>query len=77
MVLYPNHIWACDTIQFAKDNHHKTYALHVIDCFSHLSKARALKDKSAREVLAKFKEILSELKVQPKFLFIDEGKCCG
>ena len=76
MVLYPNHIWACDTVYFVKDNHQKTYALHVYDCFTHLSKARALKDKSAREVLVQFKDILSELKAQPKFLFIDEGKQC-
>lgn len=68
-------LWQADLAQmdrYAKDNNKHKFILIVIDCFSKFIWAKALKDKSAREVTEAFSEILS--KTKPKNLQTDQGK---
>ena len=78
LVLSPHAIWSCDLVFYIKDksvaNQQSKFALTIQDCFSHFSYAAPLVSKSAEEVLKNFQKILQLAKVQPKSLFVDQGK---
>ena len=77
LVFFPGEIFAADLIFFSgkssPSNLHKTSAINVIDCFTKLAFSRALHSKKSSEVLENFQSILSEAKVIPKYLFVDDG----
>lgn len=80
LVLYPHEIWSCDLIFYINErsveNLGATYCLNVHDVFTHYSYSRHMKSKTAKETLQKFKDVVREAKVLPRYVFVDEGKAC-
>ena len=76
-VFFPGEIFAADLIFFSgkasPSNQLKVSAINVIDCFTKRAFSRALHSKKSIEVLENFKSILTEAKVVPKYLFVDDG----
>ena len=76
LALYPHESWSIDLIFYTSDrksNNNKAYCLNCYDNFSHRAFGRVLKNKSAKETLEKFKEILIEAKTTPKRVLSDLG----
>lgn len=63
-----------DTSSVALENDNHNFVLLVIDSFSKFVSTRALKNKSAREVTAAFKDIVEERGVKPMYFVTDKGK---
>ena len=68
LCLYPGEIFCLDLIFFGKKA-----ILNCVDGFSKKGYSRELINKTAAETLSKFKEILDQSHVIPKFLFVDDG----
>ena len=69
-------IWALDLADMSHwkaDNDNYTMILTCVDVFTRWADARAIKTKSATEVLAALKSIVSESKRQPEKLWTDAG----
>ena len=76
LALYPHEEWSIDLIFYTSDrksNDNKAYCLNCYDNFSHRAFGRVLKNKTAKETLSKFQEILIEAKTVPKRIFSDFG----
>lgn len=72
-----NYLWQSDLIvlnKYAKINLNYKYIVTCIDCFSKKGFAVPIKNKTGADVVAAFKEILSQAKSKPKFLQCDLGK---
>lgn len=72
-----NYLWQSDLIvlsKYAKINLNYKYIVTCIDCFSKKGFAVPIKNKTGIEVVAAFKQILSQAKSKPKFLQVDLGK---
>lgn len=69
--------WSMDLADMSvwkKENDGYTYILTIVDVFTRWAAARALKTKSAKDVLAALKDVVTESKREPRFLWVDEGK---
>lgn len=62
-----------DISRFSDFNDGYKYLLTCIDVFTKKAFVRALKTKSANEVIVAFKSILTEAKIPPKTIFADKG----
>ena len=72
-----NDLWQADLVdmqELASKNKHHNYILTVLDVFSKMGYARALKTKSADAVTAAFADVLKEARKAPSNLHTDEGK---
>ena len=81
LTLYPNHIWAADLGFYIADksvaNLQNTLFVSCLDTFSHFAYCRAAPKKTAEVILDRFKDILSQAKTVPRFLFVDRGMIRG
>jgi hypothetical protein len=74
---YMDEIWALDLVdmsQWQKENDGYKFMLNGIDIFSRYAFSRPLKNKTATAVFDAFISIITELKRQPKSIWVDEGK---
>ena len=62
----------CDLSMLSEYNDNNTFLLTCIDCFSKYAWVRVLKNKSGKEILFAFKQILSDNR-KPKYLQTDKG----
>ena len=77
LTLYPNHIWAADLGFYIADksvaNLQNTLFISCVDTFSHFAYCLPAPKKTAEVILDRFKDILSQAKTVPRFLFVDRG----
>lgn len=72
----PFHTISADLIDYQMlrfSNNNYRYILTVIDCFSRMTYAKALKSKKAQEVSEKLDEIISSMQFVPRFFTSDKG----
>lgn len=76
LILFPNDVWASDLIFYddkSVNNLQQIGAINCIDCFSKKAWSRSIGNKTAKEILLKFKEIITEASATPRKLFVDQG----
>lgn len=72
----PFHTISADLIDYQKirtSNNNYRFILTVIDCFSRMAYAKALKRKTAQEVSEKLEEIIESMQYVPRFFTSDKG----